>query len=251
MVAGSRTVNLLNSSEVACLVFRIRRLLECDMLITGLWIGASDLKQICYAMRHVAKWLTETPYWQIIEKYWNTTIQQNNIWSIAFVAQTKEIMIEVWQRNGPYWLFHNETGTRPEHSSMPYITSQFNLKWVTYQNCVRSTALTLMQTIWNSLIAFQEVLSTLCLLLSVWMVVYVVQIQPKDCQQWVTNGQHPLDCVAEAIRGIISTKYYHLVNDHGRYTEGFYSSMTLVMDDHIPLRLITFTWTAMHHALLE
>jgi hypothetical protein len=51
-----------------------------------------DIK-LCNATR--SKALAEGPHWQIIETYWNTTIQQNNIWSIAFEARTKEILIEV------------------------------------------------------------------------------------------------------------------------------------------------------------
>jgi hypothetical protein len=41
------------------------------------------------------KELAEAPHWQILEKYWNTAMQQNNIWSIAFEACTKEILKEV------------------------------------------------------------------------------------------------------------------------------------------------------------
>jgi hypothetical protein len=37
----------------------------------------------------------EAPPWQIIEKYWNTAMQQNNIWFIAFEACTKDILKEV------------------------------------------------------------------------------------------------------------------------------------------------------------
>jgi hypothetical protein len=40
------------------------------------------------------KVLAEAPHWQIIETYWNTAMHQNNIWSIAFEALTKEIMKE-------------------------------------------------------------------------------------------------------------------------------------------------------------
>jgi hypothetical protein len=50
---------------------------------------------VSYAMRCAAKALAEAPLWQIIEKYWNTAMQQNNIWSIAFEACTKEILKEV------------------------------------------------------------------------------------------------------------------------------------------------------------
>jgi len=58
-------------------------------------MSASDLETVSYAMLCVGKALPEAPYWQIIETYWNTTMQQNNIWSIAFEAHTKEILKEV------------------------------------------------------------------------------------------------------------------------------------------------------------
>jgi len=47
-------------------------------------------------MRRVVKALAETPHWQIIETYWCTAMQQNNIWFIAFEATTREILKEVW-----------------------------------------------------------------------------------------------------------------------------------------------------------
>jgi len=59
------------------------------------FMSASDLEMVSYATRRVAKALAEGPHWQIIEKYWNTTMQQNNIWSIAFEARTKGILKEV------------------------------------------------------------------------------------------------------------------------------------------------------------
>jgi len=59
------------------------------------FMSASDVNMVSYAMRCVAKALAEAPHWQIIEMYWNTAMQQNNIWSIAFEAHTKEILKEV------------------------------------------------------------------------------------------------------------------------------------------------------------
>jgi hypothetical protein len=58
-------------------------------------MSASDLEMVSYATRHVAKALAEALHWQIIETYWNTALQQNNIWSIAFEVRTKEILKEV------------------------------------------------------------------------------------------------------------------------------------------------------------
>jgi hypothetical protein len=77
------------------LVFATARLLELFMWNRRPYMSASDFEMLSYAMRHVAKGLAEAPYWQIIETYWNTAMQQNNIWSIAFEACTKEILKEV------------------------------------------------------------------------------------------------------------------------------------------------------------
>jgi hypothetical protein len=77
------------------LVFATGRLLELYMWNRRPLMSASDFEMLSYAMRHVAKRLAEAPYWQIIDTYWNTAMQQNNIWSIAFEARTKEILKEV------------------------------------------------------------------------------------------------------------------------------------------------------------
>ena len=60
-----------------------------------LFMSASDLQRVIYAMQYIAKALAEALHWQIIEKYWNTAMQQNNIWSIAFEPCTKEILKKV------------------------------------------------------------------------------------------------------------------------------------------------------------
>ena len=56
--------------------------------------SASDLEMVSDAMRRAVKALAEAPHWQIIEKYWNTAMQQNNIWSIVFEVCTKDILKE-------------------------------------------------------------------------------------------------------------------------------------------------------------
>jgi hypothetical protein len=58
-------------------------------------MNASNLEMVSYAMRRTVKALAEAPHWQITEMYWNTAMQQNNIWSIAFEACTKETLKEV------------------------------------------------------------------------------------------------------------------------------------------------------------
>jgi len=59
------------------------------------FMSASDLETVSYVMRRISKALAEAPQWQIIEMYWNTAVQQNNIWSIAFEVRTNEILKEV------------------------------------------------------------------------------------------------------------------------------------------------------------
>jgi len=70
------------------------------------FMSASDLETVSYATRRISKALAEAQHWQIIETYWNTAMQQNNIWSIAFEARTKEILKEVCRSNGPRWILH-------------------------------------------------------------------------------------------------------------------------------------------------
>jgi hypothetical protein len=55
-------------------------------------MSASDLETVSYAKGPVSKALAEEPHWQTIETYWNTAMQQNNVWSIAFEASTKVIL---------------------------------------------------------------------------------------------------------------------------------------------------------------
>jgi hypothetical protein len=57
---------------------------------------------ISIAMTRIAKAVAKSPHWQIMEKYWNTPMQQNNIWSIALEACTKEIWNKVCCSNGPH-----------------------------------------------------------------------------------------------------------------------------------------------------
>jgi hypothetical protein len=58
-------------------------------------MSACNLETVSYATRRISKSLAEVPHLQIIETYWNTAMQQNNICSTAFEARTKEILKEV------------------------------------------------------------------------------------------------------------------------------------------------------------
>jgi hypothetical protein len=95
MVSGSRSIHRFGHSDMTRLVFATGRLLELYMWNRRPFMSASDLETVSYATRRVSKALAEGPHWQIIETYWNTAMQQNNIWSIAFEARTKEILKEV------------------------------------------------------------------------------------------------------------------------------------------------------------
>jgi hypothetical protein len=92
MVSSSRSIHRFGHSDMTRCVFATGRLLKLYMWNRRLFISASDLETVSYAMRCVAKALAEAPHWQTIETYWNTAKQQNNIWSIAFEARTKEIL---------------------------------------------------------------------------------------------------------------------------------------------------------------
>jgi hypothetical protein len=76
------------------LVFATGRLIELYMWNKLPFMSASVLEMVSYGTRCTAKAFAEAPHWQIIEKYWNTAMQQHNIWSIAFEACTKEILKE-------------------------------------------------------------------------------------------------------------------------------------------------------------
>ena len=95
MVSGSRSIHRFGQSEMTRLVFATSRLLELYKWKRQPFMSASELEKVSYATRRIAKALAEAPHRQIIETYWNTTMQRYNIWSIAFKARTKEIMKEV------------------------------------------------------------------------------------------------------------------------------------------------------------
>jgi len=124
--SGSRSILRYGHWDMTHLVFAMGELLELYMWNRRLFMSASDLEMVSYATRCIAKALAEAPHWQIIETYWNTTIHQNNIWSTAFVARTKEIFIEVCWSNGPHLIFHAQAGTRFEHNSIWLNPISFN-----------------------------------------------------------------------------------------------------------------------------
>jgi hypothetical protein len=81
-------------------------------------MSASNLETVSNATRRIGQALTEVPHWLILETYWNTAMQQNNIWFIAFEACSKVILNGECRSNGPRWILHAQTGTRFTHKSI-------------------------------------------------------------------------------------------------------------------------------------
>jgi len=104
VVSGSRSINWFGHWDRTRLQFATGRLLELYMWSRPLSMRASNFEMVCYAMWRIAKALTEAPRWQMIEKYWNTAMEQDNVWSIAFEACTTGILKEVWWSNGRRWI---------------------------------------------------------------------------------------------------------------------------------------------------
>jgi len=80
--------------------------------------------------------------------------------------------------------------------------------------------------------------------------VYAAQIQCRESQKLLTNGQRPLHFLAEAIPQFIYIKFYHRAINCGKYADGFYYSMIDDKDGRIPWPLIMFICTTLRHALL-
>jgi len=104
MVSGGRSIHRSGYSDTTRLVFATGGLLELYVWKRQPSMSGSHMTRVSYATKHVVKALAETPHWQIIETYWNTALQQNNIWSKAVKARTKEILKEVCWSNGPCWI---------------------------------------------------------------------------------------------------------------------------------------------------
>jgi len=107
MVFRSCSINRFVHSDMTWLVFATGRLVELYMWNRQRFTSGKDLKLVSDAMWRIATALAQALHWQIIETYWNTALQENNIWSIVFEARTKEILIEVCCRNGWHWILYN------------------------------------------------------------------------------------------------------------------------------------------------
>jgi len=92
VVSGSRSIHRFGHSDMMRLVYAKARLMELIMSNRWPFMRASHLEIVSYAMWRSAKALAEVSHWQIIEMYWNTAMQQSNIWSIALEPCTKEML---------------------------------------------------------------------------------------------------------------------------------------------------------------
>jgi len=75
MVSGNRSIHPFGHADMTRLVFATGRLLQLYMWNRRPVMSANDLQTVSYATRHVSKALAEAPHWQIIEMYWNSTMQ--------------------------------------------------------------------------------------------------------------------------------------------------------------------------------
>ena len=80
---------------------------------------------------------------------------------------------------------------------------------------------------------------------------YVSQNRCRESRKLLTNSQNPLAFLVDSILRLIFTKFHPRPKNHGKYSNGCYNSMIHNQDGHIPLPLITFSCTALRHALLE
>jgi len=163
LVTRSRTIHRCGHSDMTCCVFPMGRLLVHYKWTRWPCMNASDMEMVSYATWCVAKALAEAPHWQILVKYWNNTVQQNNIWSIAFEVCTKESLQEVIWSNGPRWILHTQTGTRFEHMSIRLKPVLFNHQGSTKQSIIIFTTLNPTQSIWNSLFRFWQTITIMLL----------------------------------------------------------------------------------------
>ena len=111
-----------------------------------------------------------------------------------------------------------------------------------------STALNPTPSVWISLIPFGQTILIIFVWQSTWNVVYAVQIQRRECQKLLMNGQHLLYFLAEAIPVLIYIKFSPQANNRGNYEDGFYNSIIDDKNGHIPVPLIMLTCTALRYA---
>jgi len=95
MVSGILSIHQFGHSDMTSLVVATAKLLELYMWKRRPFISTSDLVTVSYATGRGSKPSSEAPYWQMIQTYWNTAMQQNNIWCKAFEPPPNEILKDV------------------------------------------------------------------------------------------------------------------------------------------------------------
>jgi len=131
VVSDNYRIQWFGQSDMIRLVSSTGRLLVLYLWNRRPFVSGSNLERVGYSTQHVAKALAEAPHWQTIEKYWNTPVQQNNIWSIASEACTKQIFQEVYWSNGSCWIMQTQTATRFEHKLLLLHPIVFDRPWTT------------------------------------------------------------------------------------------------------------------------
>jgi hypothetical protein len=126
VMADSCGIHRFGHLEMTCHECSKVGLLECYMWNRQPFKTARNLGMISFATWCVAKASAESPHWQITEKYMNTFMQQNNIWSITYEAWKKEILKKVYWCNSQHWLVYTQTSTRFKHMSIWIYLILFN-----------------------------------------------------------------------------------------------------------------------------
>ena len=88
VVCGNASNHRFGHSNMTRLVFAMVRLMDLYIWNRLPFINASDLEMGSYTTKRPVNALAEAPHWQILEKYWNAAMQQNNIWLIVFETCT-------------------------------------------------------------------------------------------------------------------------------------------------------------------
>jgi hypothetical protein len=112
IVSHSHSNHRVGHSDMTPLVFSTGRLLELSMCNRRPFTSANKFETVNHWTRRISKAVAEAPHWQIIGTYCNTSMQQDNIWSLAFEVHTMEILKEVFWSNSQRWLLHTQTSTR-------------------------------------------------------------------------------------------------------------------------------------------
>jgi len=203
VVSRSRSIHRFGQHDMMHLGFTPGRIMYLYMWNRQPFISAGNWEMVSYPTRHIAKALAEAPPCLMIDKDWITAMQRNNIRSLAFEACTQEILKEKCWHDIPHWILQTRSGIRFEQKSNKLYPNLFSQQGRISLNMMISTAWNLKQSVWTSLIPVWQMISIVCLWLSVRKVVYTVQIPRRESRKLLPNGDSPLDLLAEALPGNI------------------------------------------------